>query len=220
MSAGGWLARLALGGAPYDGRVFGLAPAVHTLVCLGTPNKSLEQYPLGRASEAWCAALQLPPGVQTSLGYANLRYPDAASLAPTQVACVCGSAVCGESVGLWRGLVARAPHRTRSWPDALPAAACRAAPPPGRALTAADARQVLTGQLSLPALRDAWLVATGYIANCGDAAVDGDGVTPLACAMLPGAAELVLPGVWHNRAPGRRWYGSDDVVEQWAQLLP
>lgn len=57
-------------------------------------------------------------------------------------------------------------------------------------------------------------------ANCGDAAVDGDGVTPLACASLPGAASLVLPGVWHNAAPGKRWYGSDEVVEQWGALLP
>jgi hypothetical protein len=50
VSAGGWLARLALGGAPYEaGRVFALASLVHTLVCLGTPHQSLEAYPFGRA---------------------------------------------------------------------------------------------------------------------------------------------------------------------------
>lgn len=49
MSAGGWLARLALGSVPYDGQVFGLSPLVHTLVTLGTPHQSLEAYPFGRA---------------------------------------------------------------------------------------------------------------------------------------------------------------------------
>lgn len=49
VSAGGWLARLALGSVPYDGHTFGLSPLVHTLVTLGTPHQSLEAYPLGRA---------------------------------------------------------------------------------------------------------------------------------------------------------------------------
>ena len=49
VSAGGWLARLALGSVPYNGEVFNLAPKVHTLVTLGTPHLSLEDYPFGRA---------------------------------------------------------------------------------------------------------------------------------------------------------------------------
>lgn len=49
VSAGGWLARLALGNVPYNGETFGLAPLVHTLVTLGTPHQSLEAYPFGRA---------------------------------------------------------------------------------------------------------------------------------------------------------------------------
>jgi hypothetical protein len=49
VSAGGWLARIALGSVPYKGHVFGLRGLVHTLVCLGTPHASLEAYPFGRA---------------------------------------------------------------------------------------------------------------------------------------------------------------------------
>jgi len=49
VSAGGWLARLALGSVPYYGVEFGLSPLVHTLVTLGTPHQSLEAYPFGRA---------------------------------------------------------------------------------------------------------------------------------------------------------------------------
>lgn len=53
VSAGGWLARLALGSQPYDGKVFGLSPLVHTLVTLGTPHESMEAYPFGRAEVSW-----------------------------------------------------------------------------------------------------------------------------------------------------------------------
>lgn len=59
-------------------------------------------------------------------------------------------------------------------------------------------------------------------ANCGEAAVDGDGVTPISSALLPGADHLVLPGVWHNAQPqaGKKWYGTADVVEEWDKFLP
>jgi hypothetical protein len=65
-----------------------------------------------------------------------------------------------------------------------------------------------------------WLVCQCPQANCGDAAVDGDGVTPISSALLPGAQQLVLPGVWHNAAPGKEWYGTRDVVAQWDKWLP
>ena len=38
--------------------------------------------------------------VTTSLQFANYHYPDADSLAPTHIVCVCGSAVSGACVGL------------------------------------------------------------------------------------------------------------------------
>jgi hypothetical protein len=50
--------------------------------------------------------------------------------------------------------------------------------------------------------------------------VDGDSVTPISTGMLPGAEQLVLPGVWHNQAPGKLWYGSPEVVEAWDKFIP
>lgn len=100
VSAGGWLARLALGSVPYNGQVFALSPLVHTLVTLGTPHQSLEAYPFGRAEEAWLIKEEYPADVVTSLQFANHHYPDAASLQPTAVACVAGSAVRGEALQL------------------------------------------------------------------------------------------------------------------------
>jgi hypothetical protein len=49
----------------------------------------------------------------------------------------------------------------------------------------------------------------------------GDGVCPEQIALLPGAERLVLPRVWHSpqAVPGRLWYGSPQVVEQWAQYI-
>ena len=57
---------------------------------------------------------------------------------------------------------------------------------------------------------------------CGDAAVWGDGITPVASASLDGAENLVLEGVYHSplgAEAGRPWYGSAGVLEQWAGLL-
>lgn len=64
-----------------------------------------------------------------------------------------------------------------------------------------------------------WLVLQ---ANVGDPAVDGDGVTPISAALLPGAQHLVLPDVYHNQnqSPGCAWYGTREVVEQWDKFLP
>jgi hypothetical protein len=49
----------------------------------------------------------------------------------------------------------------------------------------------------------------------------GDGVCPQHTALLPGAEHVVLPRVWHSPSavPGRLWYGSPAVVEQWAQYI-
>lgn len=56
--------------------------------------------------------------------------------------------------------------------------------------------------------------------GCGRGDVDGDGVTPLCIAQLPGAEELVLPGVWHvPRGRGQLWYGDSAVQELWLQYL-
>ena len=57
--------------------------------------------------------------------------------------------------------------------------------------------------------------------GCGRGDVDGDGVTPLCISQLPGAEEVVLPGVWHSprRSPRELWYGDAPVQAQWQQYL-
>ena len=68
---------------------------------------------------------------------------------------------------------------------------------------------------------DEYLAFEGYKSGCGRGDVDGDGVTPLCIACVPGAEELVLPGVWHSprRSAGQLWYGDPAVQEQWQQYL-
>lgn len=56
--------------------------------------------------------------------------------------------------------------------------------------------------------------------GCGRGDVDGDGVTPLCISQLPGADELLLPGVWHvPRGRGQLWYGDAAVQERWLPYL-
>jgi pimeloyl-ACP methyl ester carboxylesterase len=48
-----------------------------------------------------------------------------------------------------------------------------------------------------------------------DGRTAGDGVVPVAAALLPGSETLVLEGMHHNRRLGR-WYGSDaEAVGKW-----
>ena len=48
----------------------------------------------------------------------------------------------------------------------------------------------------------------------------GDGVTPVDCAIgLEGAEKVILDDVWHSPRSGRRWYGSEDVLDQWVSFL-
>eukprot|EP00775_Hariotina_reticulata_P002812 gene2813-3104_t len=124
VSAGGWLARLALSSLPYDGQIFGLGPAVHTLVTCGTPHRSLEAYPFGRAEG-------IPASITTSLQYANHFLPDADSLKPTQVICVAGEAVAGAQVSLreltsrvWSGQLKLSEANTRAFVQSSYVANC------------------------------------------------------------------------------------------------
>jgi hypothetical protein len=65
---------------------------------------------------------------------------------------------------------------------------------------------------------DAWLAGASYTANSGCAELEGDGVCPSQCALLPGARALLLPGVWHTSAH-LPWYGSAHVVKAWEHYL-
>lgn len=67
-----------------------------------------------------------------------------------------------------------------------------------------------------------YMVFESYLAGCGDRNVEGDGVTPLCIALLPGSRHVVLDGVWHmalRRGEGL-WYGDPEVLlqlEEWLQ---
>ena len=80
------------------GATYGYSDRVHTLVTLGTPHSSIEQYPFGRAAERLAGGNvdRAPAGVrESSLAFANHFYPDAAALGGPRVVCVIGDAVRG-----------------------------------------------------------------------------------------------------------------------------
>ena len=72
------------------------------------------------------------------------------------------------------------------------------------------------GQASATARR---LAPTAYRNSSGDPADRGDGLVPVASALLNGAEALVLEGVAHGGAFGPVWYGSPAVVERWWAAL-
>ncbi|MCP9900001.1 esterase [Cyanobium sp. Cruz CV13-4-11] len=59
------------------------------------------------------------------------------------------------------------------------------------------------------------LAPAAYRNSTGDPTGRGDGLVPVASALLEGSTSLVLPGVAHGGAFGPSWYGSPDVVERW-----
>lgn len=64
-----------------------------------------------------------------------------------------------------------------------------------------------------------WFAYSSYEITCGQGGCWGDGITPIEAAHLEGAENLILAGVEHSPRPGHLWYGSADVVEQWASYL-
>lgn len=64
-----------------------------------------------------------------------------------------------------------------------------------------------------------WLAYKSYELTVGKGETWGDGITPVEAALLDGAENLVLDGVWHSpRSPGK-WYGSPDVLPAWIGFL-
>lgn len=97
-SAGGWIGRLFLGSAPYQQKEYGVKNRgkVCSLITLGTPHKSIEDYPFGRFDEK----LDLPPSVrlekQSSLQFCNYFYPRGDEFEGVRIVCVAGDAIQGE----------------------------------------------------------------------------------------------------------------------------
>ena len=48
-----------------------------------------------------------------------------------------------------------------------------------------------------------------------DPEIEGDGLIPLAAALLPGATSLVFDDAAHGQGYGRDWYGSPRFMDQW-----
>jgi len=64
-----------------------------------------------------------------------------------------------------------------------------------------------------------WLAYKSYELTVGKGETWGDGITPVEAAVLDGAENLVLEGVWHSpRSPGK-WYGSPEVLPAWIEYL-
>ncbi|PSN17270.1 lipase [filamentous cyanobacterium CCP5] len=61
-----------------------------------------------------------------------------------------------------------------------------------------------------------WFTYNSYVLTGGRGDCWGDGITPIDAAHLTGAKNLVLDQVYHSPRPGYRWYGTPEVVAQWA----
>jgi len=63
--------------------------------------------------------------------------------------------------------------------------------------------------------RQAWGVYQDLLADPEASEVAGDGLIPVASALLPGVPGIVLDGAAHGQWPGRDWYGSDRFLDAW-----
>ena len=63
------------------------------------------------------------------------------------------------------------------------------------------------------------LARRSYRAIADDPHSRGDGLVPLSSALLTGSQQRVLEGVGHGGWFAEQWYGSDDVLPRWLDLL-
>jgi hypothetical protein len=62
----------------------------------------------------------------------------------------------------------------------------------------------------------AWRSYRGLLGSeCASDGEPGDGVVPLACALLPGSRQVVFDDIGHGIFGRLPWYGSDGVVDRW-----
>jgi pimeloyl-ACP methyl ester carboxylesterase len=64
-----------------------------------------------------------------------------------------------------------------------------------------------------------WFAYSSYELTAGRGNCWGDGITPVECAHLHGAENLTLTEVIHSPRPGRLWYGSPPILDQWLGYL-
>lgn len=104
-SAGGWLARIWLGNEAYDGDVYdgGARTGTETLITLGAPHNSVEEYPFGRVEERRAGeGAKMSEGARTSsLRFSN-EFCGAGALGGAKLVCVAGqSSVEDGGLGAW-----------------------------------------------------------------------------------------------------------------------
>jgi hypothetical protein len=63
--------------------------------------------------------------------------------------------------------------------------------------------------------RVAHLLYRSVIGRAAVPGVEGDGLVPVAAAVLAGARQVVLDGAIHGPSAGGPWYGTDDEVDIW-----
>jgi pimeloyl-ACP methyl ester carboxylesterase len=192
-SAGGWIARIYLGALPYD--VHGPRPQDATLTWKGH-TRVARLVTLGTphvSRERW---------TRKNLDFVNDTYPGAHH-DDVDYVCVAGKAIFGQRV-------------------------VSGADPDGDALNPTRAATASVSALGAPSWENMssfgrWFTQTlagnSYEMTGGTRASWGDGITPIASAHLAGARNLTLDGVWHSpRSPGQ-WYGSPEILAQWAPEL-
>jgi hypothetical protein len=81
-------------------------------------------------------------------------------------------------------------------------------------LAVASRRQVGRRDGTVGELRT-WRLYQGLVGDPEAAEIEGDGLVPVRCALLPGAASIVLDDAHHGQWPGRDWYGSDRFLDRW-----
>ena len=79
-------------------------------------------------------------------------------------------------------------------------------------------RRVTGREHGTPGERHAWLLYRALTPAPPTPVIEGDGLVPVAAALLPGATHLVLDDAAHGQGFGRDWYGSDRMLDRWWPL--
>jgi hypothetical protein len=76
-------------------------------------------------------------------------------------------------------------------------------------------RRVVGRERGSPGERRTWLLYRTLTPEPVAPVIDGDGLVPVAAALLPGASQLVLDDAAHGQGFGRDWYGSERLLDRW-----
>ena len=190
-SAGGWIARLFLGGKSikYDGKLYDgyrRAKNVVALVTLGTPHNSAEAYPFGRVKEKRTRCDDNNDDDETSLQETRRLYPN------------CFLKANGMKYVTVQGTGFRG--RPFKFTDFIPSSS-----------TTTDWKTLL----------EEIKHGISYKTDCLDPSSDGDSVTCKSSGHGLGkeAVQVSIEGVKHEKDDIYPWYGSLDVVRTWMRAV-